>query len=58
MNGEKPKGGTLLLAGNPDFPTPTSIPWSCPGCATVWITPDLQPRCSICGFLRTDPDAG
>lgn len=49
MNSEKPKGGTLL-AGNPGWPLPTLLPWSCPKCGSVFVTPELTPRCSVCGF--------
>jgi hypothetical protein len=34
----------------PGWPPPTPLPWSCPGCLSVWLTADLGPRCPRCGF--------
>lgn len=29
------------------------MPWTCPRCGSVWLTPELSPRCSTCGFRES-----
>lgn len=36
-----------------DWDKPTAIPWACPQCGSVRSTPDLMPRCQVCGFLES-----
>lgn len=36
---------------NQDWDRPTPLPWACPQCGSVFVTPDLMPRCSTCGFV-------
>jgi hypothetical protein len=39
-----------VCLSRPGWPPSTPMPWCCPGCGSVLITPELQPRCSRCGF--------
>jgi len=46
--------GSLPAARTPgNWPTPKVTPWECPRCGSAWLTPELLPRCSTCGFRDT-----
>lgn len=36
-----------------DWSLPKRISWTCPRCGSAWLTPELLPRCSTCGFRDT-----
>lgn len=35
------------------WPRPRPRSWMCPRCRNPWLTPDLTPRCAICGMRES-----